>query len=716
MKIAILQSCDETYAQCLWAAADTHKAYAKRHGYGYHWTIGNLSPIPETANFNRYYLLRQAIAKQHYDWAVWIDADAIIIDSTIKLESIISRSPDKLVIACRGGNNGESDINNGIFMLNLRHPRVRELVEYCIQHCERLSCEEGGFRCDQHAMQTWLSLNSDQNGHIALLHRYDGDDYNLFNYDGTFIRHVLRVHGTLDQRVTELRRLVNCNATKPTKQFVQAKHQGTMSFQKRHRILVAAPAAYDAIPASASILIESCRRFGIELTLIGQGRKCPNLRYKIELVSEYLQQHSEYDYVLQLDLKDIVCCATLREMFNKYETFGHAIVSSAERSCWPIPAHESRSPVTGTSCRYLNSGSIFSTRAAWLDAWDLMQDKVQNWQGLPNQVSREEFEFLQHDDQAAWSDLYIEKQADIALDAQSHLFQVLNYTDWRIAADNPDYSFEGRRIVNRETGSRPCLYHANGNVPLRPWGKYVLDMPTVWIWPLIDRIRTAPHKELRDVKAVQALLLELGLHQADPDLPDGCVDDQLLPYTGKGLSIWQRPDEFAEYLIWLSKRPPIQTYLEIGVEAGGSFITTIEFLKRFHPLKTAVGVDPWYSPTVQDYVRRTKGVQFVCGTRDTLELHRLIKSLGGFDLILIDGDHSAEGVRADWEFARTLSQCIAFHDISTGCTPGVGAIWAEIRASHNNTHEFISKAPHLSPWMGFGVVELAERHKGQSIA
>jgi len=692
--------------------------------------IGNLSPIPQTANFNRYYLLRQAIAEQRYDWAVWIDADAIIIDPQVTLESIIGRSPDKLVIACRGGHAGEHDINNGIFFLNLRHPYAREMIEYSINHCERLNCQTGGFRGDQHTMQTWLSSKFDINGHIALLQRYGGNEYNLFNYDGPFIRHVLRVCGALDQRIVKLRQLASYSSAKfipnqpgntcpapfsaerpegsYAKQYIQ-KHDGggDMSFQKRHRILVAAPAAYDAIPASASVLIESCHRFGIELTLIGQGRKCPNLRYKIELVSEYLQQHPEFDYVLQLDLRDIVCCATLREMFFKYEKLGHAIVASAERSCWPIVAHEARSPATGTSCRYLNSGSIFSTRTAWLDAWDLMQEKILNWQGLPNQVCREEFEILVRDDQAAWSDLYIEKQADITLDSQSHLFQVLNYTDWRIAANNPDYFFEGRRIVNRETGARPCLYHANGNVPLRPWAKYVMNMPTVWIWPLIDRIRNVPQRQLCDVSAVQALLLELGLHQVNPDLPSGCISDEFLPYTGKGLSIWQRPDEFAEYLVWLIKRPPIHSYLEFGVDSGGSFITTIEFLKRFHPIETAIGVDPRYSLPVQDYVNRTKSVHFVCGTRDSVELHGLINAIGSFDLTFIDGDHSAAGVRADWEFARSRSRCVAFHDIAAESMPGVRSLWADIRSNHRNTHEFISQASNSCPWMGIGAVEIS---------
>ncbi len=693
------------YAGCLHATVETHVAYAKAHDYGYRWVIGNLSPTPQTANFNRYYLLRQAFIEDHYDWAMWIDADAIVIDATVTLESIIDRSPDQLLIACRGGNAGDFDINNGVFFLNLRHPHARELVEHCIEYCERLDRQSCGFRGDQKVMHDWLRLRQDIDGHLDLLRRYTDREYNLFNYDGQFVRHVLRTCGTLDQRIDELRRLATFLSSQPLAQRNCFHHGAFMSFQKQHGILVAAPAGYDPLPASASVLIESCHRFGIELTLLGQGQPFPNLRYKIDLVSEYLKNHPEYRYVLQLDVKDVLCCATLREMFAKYQSMGHAIVTSAERKCWPVDSHIELSPPTGTSCRYLNSGSIFATRDAWLDAWDVMQKKLVDWQGLPGQASREEMELLRRDDQAAWSDLYVHGEADIAIDARSDIFQVLHYTDWRIAAANPDYVFEGRRIKNRETGARPCLIHANANVPIMPWAKYVLNPPTVWIWPLINRLRTIPHRVLRDVSAVQDLLLELGLHQISGELPPGCMGDELLPYTGKGLGIWQRPDEFAEYLVWLSKRPPIRSYLEIGVESGGSFITTIEYLKRFHPLGLAIGVDPWYSPTVQEYVCRTGGVQFVRGTRYAPELGRLVDDIGLLDLVLIDGDHSAEGVRADWQFARSRSRYIAFHDIAANI-PGIRSLWAEIRSTQTRTHEFLSRRSGASPWMGIGVVDM----------
>jgi hypothetical protein len=388
-------------------------------------------------------------------------------------------------------------------------------------------------------------------------------------------------------------------------------------------------------------------------------------------------------------------------MFYKYQSFGHAIVAAGERNCWPLPSHVHLSPEVGTSVRYLNSGSIFSTADAWLAAWDAMQEKEQRLKGQPFERSSNGFHIF-NCDQAAWSDLYVNREADIVLDSRCTLFQALFRTDCQIAAANRDFVFEGRRIVNRESGARPCLIHANGSIPLEPWAGYVLNPPVVWIWPLVDRIRSADLTSLGDAAFVEHLLLELGLH----DAIDGHMPDWLLAYTGKGLSIWQRPNEFARYLVWLAARPPIRSYLEIGVESGGSFIATTEYLRRFHPLRVAIGVDPVLSPPVFDYVSRSDGVYFIQGTQASDDLRWLIEQVGGLDLVFIDGDHSPDGVRADWEFTRSRSRCVAFHDIVAESLPGVASLWKQIRSTHSKTWEFVDSEWRPNLWAGIGAVDL----------
>ena len=186
-----------------------NSAYADVHGYSYRRAVGNFSIVPNTGNFNRYYLLRQEILAGTHDWALWMDADAIVIDDGVPLEYFINRKPDKLLLACRGAMNGDYDINNGIFLLNLRHRLARELIEFCISACERIDPGNTSFQCDQVIMHQWLLDKSDASGRIHFIQCYTGDEYNCFNYDGPFIRHILRDFGDFEQRVQELHRLAS---------------------------------------------------------------------------------------------------------------------------------------------------------------------------------------------------------------------------------------------------------------------------------------------------------------------------------------------------------------------------------------------------------------------------------------------------------------------------------------------------------------------------
>ncbi|MCH5376575.1 MAG: hypothetical protein JJ992_21610, partial [Planctomycetes bacterium] len=438
----MLQSCDDRFAPMLEATVGTNSSYARRHGYSYQQVIGNLSPVPDTGNFNRYYLLRQEIDREAHDWALWLDADAIVIDHQIRLESIIDRSPAKMLIACRGSLHGDHDVNNGVFLLNLRHRQAREMIDACIGYCESLDRRSKGFHDDQHVMQAWLMTQRDDTGRVPSVQCYAGAEYNLFNYDGAFIRHVLREFGEFQQRVRRLQTLAGQvrAVEKPTRdaaenvdrgfregasRVVQPSKGGPGSFQDEFGILVCTPAAYGKAPPSSQWLIDSCRRYDIELTLLGQGQPYSNNRQKIGLVADHLRRHPEYRYVLMVDYRDVIFCATLREMFSKYRSFGHDIVASAQRNNWPLPSHRELAPPTGTSFRYLNSGSIFATAESWLQAWDRMQERETQLNGEPPEQGYQGRNIL-NSDQAAWSDLYVRGQADIVLDSHCQLFQVLD--------------------------------------------------------------------------------------------------------------------------------------------------------------------------------------------------------------------------------------------------------------------------------------------------
>lgn len=472
------------------------------------------------------------------------------------------------------------------------------------------------------------------------------------------------------------------------------------TFQRKHGILVATIASYRKLPPSAEWMLESARRNGIEVTLLGQGQPYPCHRIKTRLVADHLREHLAYRHVLQVDLRDVVFCASIREIFHKYLAFGRGVVASAERACWPMPSFKPRSPDLGTSYRYLNAGVIMASRGAWLSAWDLMCAKERAHKGEPPEIGYSGHHIFDCD-QAAWSDLYVNGECDIVLDSRSEVFQNMSRSDSLVYPENPDLVFEGRRVVNRETGTRPCLIHCSGFIPMEPLARYVVDPPVAWVRPIIEIIRSEPPAALQDPESVERLLLNVGLHDPDDDPPIG-----LLPYSGKGLGVRRRPSEFAAMLTWLSIRPPIRSYAEIGVGEGGAFIATAEYLRRFQPLEFSLAVGDGLPPFLLDYVSRERSAHLVRADGAAEGLRELKGRGGKVDLTFIDAYRNGIDPRAEWSVARECSRFVAIQGIADP-TPNNGArhLWEEIRSSHGTTHEFIDRRSEPSP--GIGLVDMS---------
>jgi hypothetical protein len=75
-----------------------------------------------------------------------------------------------------------------------------------------------------------------------------------------------------------------------------------------------------------------------------------------------------------------------------------------------------------------------------------------------------------------------------------------------------------------------------------------------------------------------------------------------------------------------------------------------------------------------------------------------------FDLVLIDGDHSEEGCRGDFELVRDRARIIAFHDIVSVDVPGVQKVWKEVKAGYTQRFGFIEFCQQYpEPGDGFGI-------------
>jgi cephalosporin hydroxylase len=204
----------------------------------------------------------------------------------------------------------------------------------------------------------------------------------------------------------------------------------------------------------------------------------------------------------------------------------------------------------------------------------------------------------------------------------------------------------------------------------------------------IESIRTAPLDGLRSATLLEyEMLPALGLHE-HTTLPK-----HLEPLRAKGVQSWQWPNQFGRYLANLADRK-IDSYMELGISHGGTFIITNEYLRRFNPGLVSVGIDIEIKPGVKDYQNATDNITIIeANTRSSQVCRLASRRLWG--LVLIDGDHSEEGCWADYQTVKEFAALVAFHDISNDVFPGVGAVWRKLAAilPRRRTFEFTEQYP-----------------------
>ncbi len=179
------------------------------------------------------------------------------------------------------------------------------------------------------------------------------------------------------------------------------------------------------------------------------------------------------------------------------------------------------------------------------------------------------------------------------------------------------------------------------------------------------------------------LLLDLGLNnELLNEFPE-----ELYSYCGKGLLHWQYPKQFSKYLVQISKFS-IGRYLEIGVRHGGTFVITIEYLQKFHPITYALGIDLGICPTILEYHKINPKVEFKKINSQSPAFKELMKNSQDFDLVLIDGAHEEDLCRSDFESVRNKANIAVFHDITSDVCPGVGKVWTYVKNTYPDEYDF----------------------------
>lgn len=155
-------------------------------------------------------------------------------------------------------------------------------------------------------------------------------------------------------------------------------------------------------------------------------------------------------------------------------------------------------------------------------------------------------------------------------------------------------------------------------------------------------------------------------------------------YEG-GYHIQQYPEELARLICLLASRQPFRWSLEIGIASGG----TTRSIREWVTVENTVVIDDG---------AHAKFPVWECENRHTIaNLHEfrgnshsveaaafLDQFVQPFDLVGIDGDHSFEGVKADWELVQphlAPQALVWFHDI-VACS-GVAELWQHLKQSYH---------------------------------
>ena len=144
-----------------------------------------------------------------------------------------------------------------------------------------------------------------------------------------------------------------------------------------------------------------------------------------------------------------------------------------------------------------------------------------------------------------------------------------------------------------------------------------------------------------------------------------------------------------------------ETLIEIGTDKGGTlFVLT----RVSNPHATIISIDlyegqfgggypRWRIPFYEAFSSHDQGIYLIRENSHLPKTRQIVeKILDGqkIDFLFVDGDHTYEGVKEDFEMYAPLVRrggVVAFHDIVPGPTESVGGVnkfWLEIRGKYKH--------------------------------
>jgi len=213
MKIRIIQTADHTsgYKELMDVTREVNEAYCAKWGYDYKPYVGIKRGFhPWNATFNRIYLMEEECEKKEVDWVVYLDADCFVYNPDVRLEEIIFEENNSQMgfIFCKGSSDALYDINAGVFFMNVHNRFSSHVIRIWRDYYESILSEEilykavvpwsihanGFYVQDQTILEHIFRMYQTLGTLHMFLKTYNGVYQNRFNYNGDFIRQLIRPH------------------------------------------------------------------------------------------------------------------------------------------------------------------------------------------------------------------------------------------------------------------------------------------------------------------------------------------------------------------------------------------------------------------------------------------------------------------------------------------------------------------------------------------
>jgi len=161
---------------------------------------------------------------------------------------------------------------------------------------------------------------------------------------------------------------------------------------------------------------------------------------------------------------------------------------------------------------------------------------------------------------------------------------------------------------------------------------------------------------------------------------------------------WPQYQEEIQRFISLLKDRDVKSYLEVGCKHGdtfhavglalpkGSLLVAVDFPGARRGKLTGGSKNSYkvLHRSASALKKRGQKSVVIIGDSHSKEVIKNVKKHSPFDAILIDGDHSFDGVRADWNNYGPMGTLVAFHDIRGDNDKG-GTLFNELKQQYTHT-------------------------------